>query len=1335
MEDVLTESPRILLVDDDLGSREILTRILHRKGYETETAATGREALERAQERDFDLAFLDVKLPDVAGVDLIAPLRKIHSHMAVIMVTGHASTETAIQALNEGASGYVTKPLHPDELLVVARDALEKQRLAERKQRAERALRASEERYRTLFEGMPVGLYRTTPEGRILHANQALLDILGYPGRGALTQVHVGDLYVDAEQRERERALLERKGVVRGFEIRLRRRDGSVIWVRDSARAVRRPKGSVAYLEGSLEDITERKRAEEALQEREQLLTNVFESMEEGVLVLNADFQYTYWNSSMERISHTPREEVLGRVPWERFPFLRGDIEEAMKSAMRGDVSRDIELAYTLPSGKEGWTSESYFPLKDADERIVGVVGVVQDITERKQAEEALRESEERYRTLFERLPVGVFRSTPDGRFLDANPAHVELLGCPDLETLLATPVTDFYAEPEQRQHWKAVAEYEGAGQAWEARWQQLDGTPVWVREYARAVQDDDGRVLYYQGIVVDITERKRAREALRESRERLELALQGGDLGTWDWNVQTDEMLIDERWAGQLGYTLDELEPRLSTWEGIVHPDDLPAAYEKLNAHLAGETPSYEAECRMRHKSGDWVWILDRGRVIERDAEGNPLRACGTHLDITDAKRAEAEKEATIQELRLINETVVEAGRMEDVDAMCRLVAETVHGVNEDAYVFVSLYDPDDDVIRIRAMKGLGDKAGDVFDILGDDPGKLAFPPRGMGEATPLFTSGQLEHVPGGIHAVTGGLLTHSACRALEQVLEVDEVHTVGFALGDEPRGGIILLLPADQEVAYRSAIETIASQISTMVHQRQAEEALRQSRALLNTTQHMAKVGGWEWDVESETMYWTDETYRIHGFDPATFDPGSEEHVTRSLECYDPKDRPVVWNAFERCMTEAEPYDLELPFTTVTGRRLWIRAVGNPVERDGRVVKVIGNMMDITEQREMEERLRRQERLAAVGQLAGGIAHDFNNILAAIVLYAQIPLRRPDLPPTIENALETILEESHRAADLVQQVLDFSGSAMMDTEPVGLVDLAQETVTLLQRTIPESIRLVTDMACRPCTIEADATRIHQVLMNLALNARDAMPEGGELRIQVERIKVTPDTAPPLPDIAPGAWVRLTVSDTGTGMSKDVQDHLFEPFFTTKAKGEGTGLGLAQVYGIVKQHEGFIDVETAEGEGTTFTILLPLVEGRGDEDEGEIEGHALRGRGETILVVEDAVQTLRAIKDGLEALNYRVVTATNGQEALEAVARHDVDLVVTDVVMPEMDGKELLRELRARAPHLKVIAMTGYVMDMDASGLLAAGFAEALSKPFSMETLTQVVREVLEGR
>jgi len=528
-----------------------------------------------------------------------------------------------------------------------------------------------------------------------------------------------------------------------------------------------------------------------------------------------------------------------------------------------------------------------------------------------------------------------------------------------------------------------------------------------------------------------------------------------------------------------------------------------------------------------------------------------------------------------------------------------------------------------------------------------------------------------------------------------------------------------VILLLGED------GSVELLMEWVRDITKRKRAEEARRESeermQAVLDSTHHAFML--------------IDPSLKIKAFNqPAAT---NARHVFGETLCNGQSILNYVLPSHEDSFLEY--FQQAMQGETIIVERevqngFWFSFAFNPISSAEReITGVCFNSTDITERKQIEKQLTQQERLAAVGQLAGGIAHDFNNLLASIILNAQMPLRQSDLTSSTRDALNTVLEESHRAADLVQQILDFSRSAILDVAPVDLVALVHKSVTLLRRTIPEHIRISTEMGLPSCMIEADATRIHQVLMNLALNARDAMPQGGDLHIQVKQASFTEHDARPWPRMSRGSWACVTVSDTGTGITEEMQDHLFEPFFTTKDPGQGTGLGLAQVYGIVKQHQGFIGVDTAVAERTTFTIYLPLAENMEELEEASAwEGRPSQGQGETILVIEDSKPLRTAIKSGLESLDYHVVSASNGYEALDT-SLEGVDLVLTDMVMPKMDGDVLLQELHRQAPELKVIAMTGHVLDIDADDLRADGFTNAILKPFSIQDLTAVIREALD--
>jgi two-component system cell cycle sensor histidine kinase/response regulator CckA len=363
----------------------------------------------------------------------------------------------------------------------------------------------------------------------------------------------------------------------------------------------------------------------------------------------------------------------------------------------------------------------------------------------------------------------------------------------------------------------------------------------------------------------------------------------------------------------------------------------------------------------------------------------------------------------------------------------------------------------------------------------------------------------------------------------------------------------------------------------------------------------------------------------------------------------------------------------------------------------------------------------------------LAGGIAHDFNNFLTTIMLYAQILLRKPNLPQELAPVVRTVLEKSRQAAQLVRRVLDFSRRSILETQLVNLAAFIAETVSILQRTLPENIRLLTLIDADRCTANVDPARIQQVVMNLALNARDAMPDGGELRISLSCVEVRPEGEPPAADMACGEWVCLTISDTGTGMTDEVHSHMFEPFFTTKGP-KGTGLGLSQVYGIVKQHGGHIKVETQVGQGTTFRVYLPAHEAAESGESRQVALASPQGKGEIILLVEDEDRVREAGQEILESLGYQVLTAADGQGALQVYqSAEKVALVLTDMIMPGMGGKELAQELIKIDPRVRVLAITGYTLAEDMEGLRRAGILDVIHKPFEVDTLAEVIRCALD--
>jgi PAS domain S-box-containing protein len=506
-------------------------------------------------------------------------------------------------------------------------------------------------------------------------------------------------------------------------------------------------------------------------------------------------------------------------------------------------------------------------------------------------------------------------------------------------------------------------------------------------------------------------------------------------------------------------------------------------------------------------------------------------------------------------------------------------------------------------------------------------------------------------------------------------------------------------------------------------------AEERLRDNEMLLARAQSLAHLGSWQKDLITGELLWSDEIYRIFGL------PLGAKLTSRTFyDLLHPADVAAVRTAFDEAIRNGTNYAMDHRIIRPDGSERYVHEQAEILHERGIPVRMIGTIQDITDRRQLEERLRQSQKMEAIGQLAGGVAHDFNNLLTGILGHCDLLLgRRRDNDP-LRQEIEEIRRAGDRAASLTRQLLAFSRKQVLQPRVLDVRQLVANMSKMLRRLISEDIQLVTVSCPDLWHVRADPGQMEQVILNLVLNARDAMPLGGTLTIGIANLELSQSAGEEL-GFGAGQYVELEVSDTGQGMDTATLSRIFEPFFTTKQHGKGTGLGLSTVYGIVKQSGGHVRVSSKPGEGTTLRVYLPRVEEDTDDTPTEEEPADVVVLTGTVLLVEDEDVVRRLVRDILEHHGFRVLEARHAEEALHMAAApgRTITLLLTDVILPQMSGRELADRLLATLPDLKVLYMSGYTDDAILEHGLVDRGRPFLQKPFTPDLLMRKIRDVLQ--
>jgi two-component system cell cycle sensor histidine kinase/response regulator CckA len=577
--------------------------------------------------------------------------------------------------------------------------------------------------------------------------------------------------------------------------------------------------------------------------------------------------------------------------------------------------------------------------------------------------------------------------------------------------------------------------------------------------------------------------------------------------------------------------------------------------------------------------------------------------------------------------------------------------------------------------------------------------------------------------------YEVFPGPQCHTAKCSLQRVLSGEE-HIEFEALRENRKGDKIpCIVTATPFRSPDGEFVGIVEDFRDISKRKKAEKALKESEEKLNAmlqsiTDHMSMI-----DKDFTIVWVNDVEVNFLGYNPV------------GKKCYE-----AYYNRTEPCepypcfmlkaLQDGKVYERDTRLLSKDGKEVYFHCTANValMNKESNPAGALIISRDVTESKKLEQQLMQAQKMEAIGQLAGGIAHDFNNILTAIIGYSHMLQMEMEFNETLNGYLTYILNSAQRAANLTHALLAFSRTQIIDTKPVDVNEIILVLEKLLTRLIGEDIELSTHLTHKDTVVMADTTQIEQALMNLATNARDAMPDGGSLIISTDSVSLDDDFVNTYGFGKQGNYAMISFADTGQGMDDATRERIFEPFFTTKEVGKGTGLGLAMVYGIVKQHEGFINVYSEPGKGTTFKIYLPLSTSKVEQLK-QVERDDVKGGTETILVIEDDAQVRDLTKKVLERVGYRVIEAVDGSDAVRVF--HDykniIDLVILDVIMPKKNGKEVYEDLKKEQPGVKVLFTSGYTADIIQKKGILKDSQNFISKPVSPGKLLETVRNILK--
>jgi len=1149
--------------------------------------------------------------------------------------------------------------------------------VTERK-RSEVLLKQSETRYRLLADHMKDTIWLMDMDLKTTYISTSVEKLRGYTLK-ELQQLTLDQqltpasfqLAMNAFSEEIQKVMADPAYFIsRTLELEFYRKDGTTYWSENKFSLIRDENRSPESIMGEGREITDRKRAEEALRESNDRLHLALESANSGTWEWNLLTNENVWSDELWKLyGLEPHSCAASYEVWRESIFVedREKIEKKVQEAVREGKQLNAEWRVVGRDGAVRWLMSRGRPSRDTNGNVVRFNGIVLDITEHKHMEEALRESEEKYRTLVEKANEAI-SIAQDGVFIFVNQRMSDLLGVSEVD-LKGNPFVDF-VWPEDRElvmtNFKKRIAGEVISDSYDFRIVGAGGNLKWI--YLSAAK------ILWKGkpatlnLLTDITERKQAEEAIAKVVQEWQTTFDATNDAMWI--LDKDQRILRANKTSERIFqrTNEELIGK-HCWE-IVHGTAQPIS----------ECPVLRAKNSLHRESMElkigenWFEV-----IVDPILDASNRYDGAVHMvsDITERRRA---VNALAKEHNLLH-TLIEA--LPD-----RIFAKDINRkfiLNNTAHLKALGVHSQEEALSKTDYDFRSQEYADKYFVSDKQVLETGEPVLGLEERS-ILSSGEI-----------GWVLSNK------------------IPLRDA-QGNIIGLVGNSHDITERKRIE----------------KALQESEIRFRSLYENTTIGLYRTTPDGKILMANPTLVKMLGY--TLFQDLAERNLEK--DGFEPSYQRKEF--LEKIERDGEVNGLESKWIHQDGTTIFVMESARAIrDSHGKTLYYDGTVEDITERKRVEEALRQMQKLEGLGTLAGGIAHDFNNILGIILAYNTSIERSKGDAKKLNLATETITKAVQRGKTLVQQILTFARKTETEFGAVNVNDIVMEIMTMILETFPKVLTYTQNFEKGMPFISADRSQLHQALLNLCVNARDAMPSGGVLTINTHMVSGI-SLRTQHPDAAVSSYVCIEVSDTGEGMIEETRKRIFEPFFTTKGIGKGTGLGLAVVFGVVQTHKGFIDVESELGKGTIFRLYLPasqVAEPMSEKDEETLE--EITGGTETLLVVEDEEMLMMSLRMVLIEKGYNILSAGDGLTALKIYQekKNDIALVLTDLGLPNMTGLEVCQRIKTIKPNEHMILATGFLDPEMKSEFLKAGIQHFLYKPYDLKKVLKVIREVLDEK